>query len=99
MDKNRYFYAAPYLAYQAKLFVLSADNHLYCEYNHENEPATYSVFVDQETFVVHDFKWADEQTLIEVDYATAIATAQQYQQHWLESYLAKQSSQAPVECE
>ena len=99
MDKNRYFYAAPYLAYQAKLFVLSADNHLYCEYNHNNEPATYSVFVDQDTFVVDDFKWADEQTLIEIDYATAVAKADHLQQTWLVDYLAKHVSQNPAVCE
>ncbi|OUL56444.1 hypothetical protein [Pseudoalteromonas ulvae] len=90
MNKNRYFYAAPYLAHQAKLFVLSTDNHLYCEYNHENDPAIYSVQVDQETFVAADFKWADEQAVIEVDYASAVATAQQYQQHWFDNYLAQQ---------
>ena len=99
MDKNRYFYAAPHLAYQAKLFVLSADNHLYCEYNHVNEPATYSVFVDQDTFVVDDFKWADEQTLIEIDYATAVAKADHLQQTWLIDYLAKHVSQNPAVCE
>lgn len=85
--KTRFFYAAPKFRTWAKLFVLSEDGKLYCEYLANMNHATIRKDVDFESFKASDYSFEGYQTLEEIDEGTAKRKVLTRQVNWIQRYL------------
>jgi hypothetical protein len=74
-----------------KLFVLTKDDELYCEYLEYNHPATVKKNFDYVSFKSSDYSWGAGkfQDLKEIDYETAKNERLTNQKNWIDSYLIK----------
>lgn len=74
-----------------KLFVLTSDNTLYCEYLEFKRPATINVEFDYETFKASDYSWGRGkfQHLREIEYETARLEKLTSQINWIDEYLKR----------
>lgn len=86
--KARYFYAEPAYNTWKKLFVLTEDDILYCEYLDHNAPAK---IIRKNTcfsnFKASDYSWGGYQSLVEVDYNTLSNTVLTNQSNWISEYI------------
>lgn len=76
-----------------KLFVLTSDNKLYCEYLEYNNHATVNKDFDFLNFKQSDYSWGSGkfQHLKEIDYSTAKMETLTNQKNWIDSYLQKKN--------
>ncbi|MBE7441409.1 MAG: hypothetical protein HS119_03045 [Flavobacteriales bacterium] len=74
-----------------KLFVLTPDNILYCEYLEFNEPTIINENFDYVSFKDSDYSWGRGkfQHLREIDYETARTEKLRNQSNWIDEYLTK----------
>lgn len=75
-----------------KLFVLTEDNILYCEYLEWNNPAKVIKEFDYKNFNASDYSWGrgEFQHLREIDYETARNIKLINQKNWIDRYLGEQ---------
>ena len=72
--KARFFYAPAAYRTWPKLYVLTEDGTLYCEYLEFMRPATDIKHVDYNSFKADDYKFDGYQPIKEVTYEEAVAT-------------------------
>lgn len=74
-----------------KLFVLTKDNKLYCEYLEYNNPAAVNKEFDFVSFKSSDYSWGAGkfQHLKEIDYETAKNEILTNQKNWIDTYLIR----------
>jgi len=87
MKKIKFYYAEKTHETWAKLFVLTDDGILYCEYLDHLKPATFSEKVDFSTFDASKFKWSNYQSIVEIDQDLAVKTALTRQKNWVLNYI------------
>jgi hypothetical protein len=97
--KARYFYAKAVYNTWRKLFVLTEDNVLYCEYLNYMVPAKIIKKASFENFKATDYKWNNYQTLEEVDYDRIINIKLTSQNNWIDSYLNSKKEQIIIKSE
>ena len=90
------FFIAPEVTHNGfntwkKLFVLTKDNILYCQYLEYYELAIVELNFDYSTFKASDYSWGAGkfQHLKEVDYTTAKNEKLTSQENWIDEYLMK----------
>ncbi|GHF02950.1 hypothetical protein [Thalassotalea profundi] len=87
MSKYRFFYAKESHKTWPKLFVLSNDGVLYCEYLDHYNPTVFKEQVEYSTFDADKFKWNGYQTIVEIDRNTAVETKLTKQPNWVLNYI------------
>jgi hypothetical protein len=87
MSKHRFFYAEECNKTWPKLFVLTDDGVLYCEYLEHFEPTIYRKQVNYSIFDASTFKWSGYQSIVEVDKNTALNTNLTKQKNWILNYI------------
>ncbi len=85
--KTRFFYAPQSFNTWPKLFVLSEDGVLYCEYLDHMAHATIHKKVDFDTFKASDYSYEGYQKMEEIDEATAKSKTLKMQSNWIARYL------------
>lgn len=85
--KIRFFYAPPFEHYWPKLYVLTEDNFLYCEYLTFLKPASWKREVNFEKFKSSDYDYATKQICHEISEEEAKRVHLFSQDNWIESYL------------
>ena len=92
--KKRYFYASN-IKHQngketwSKLFVLSENGILYCEYLDFMQPRNIILKYNFDSFKAEDYKWSGFQSIIEIDENTALNKKLIMHQNWIYSYINK----------
>ncbi len=83
----RFFYADQSHNTWPKLFVLTQDGTLYCEYLDYMKPATINKTVDFTNFTASDYSFGGYQTMEEISYDKARTAYLKQQQNWVDRYL------------
>lgn len=83
----RFFYAPKVAATWPKLYVMTEDGTLYCEYLNFMQSARDIQHFDYQTFRASDYKWSGYQPLQEIDYKTANDKPLIRQANWVENYV------------
>jgi hypothetical protein len=89
--KTRFFYAPQAFNTWPKLFVLTEDGILYCEYLNFMSPATIRKKVDFENFKASDYSYQGYQKMEEIDEVTAKNKVLKSQTNWIARYLNRLS--------
>ena len=90
---NARFFYAPHMDHQnntqtwAKLYVLTNDGTLYCNYLEWMNPATIIKQFDYEKFEPKDFSYKGYQHLEEISYEVAASKSLTQQSNWINNYL------------
>ena len=87
MNNIKYYYAERIHETWPKLFILTDDGTLYCEYLDNLNPTIFTKQVDYLAFDASDFKWGGYQAIIEIDQISALNTSLTRQSNWVSQYL------------
>jgi hypothetical protein len=85
--KTRFFYAPQAFNTWPKLFVLTEDGVLYCEYLNFNQLNAIRKQVDFEKFKASDYEYGGYQKMEEIDEETAKSKLLKNQSNWITIYL------------
>ena len=95
--KARFFYAPHKYKTWPKLYVLTEDGKLYCEFLNYMRPDTDVRHVDFETFRASDYQPQGYQDLEEISYEEALRKPLTRQTNWVARYLRDNNIQASSE--
>lgn len=87
MKKTRFFYAPAIHRTWPKIFVLTEDGLLYCEYLEQNKVNKFNKRVSNIDFDEGEFKWGGYQSMHEIEKPEAISVKLTNQNNWVLSYL------------
>jgi hypothetical protein len=87
MRNVRFFYAEKSHNTWPKLFVLTEDGILYCEYLDHYNHTMFKEQVNYSSFDASIFKWNGYQSMVEIDQNTAVSTNLTKQQNWVLNYI------------
>ncbi len=85
--KARFFYAPGVYSTWPKLFVLTEDGKLYCEYLNFMRKYTVEKQFDFESFKATDYVWGGYQYMTEIKQEEAVEKILKCQANWITSYL------------
>jgi len=86
--KARFFYAPAAYRTWPKLYVLTEDGTLYCEYLDYMQPAKDIKQVNFDNFKAEDYQFGGYQPLEEISYEVAKAKSLKRQSNWIDRYLS-----------